>query len=85
MPATLPYLPVYPHFIFFPYRLIRKLISFFVVAAVLLKSGVDAEVAKTSIRLSIGRETTAEDIISAAQDIHQAFLSLKTPPLQGRG
>ncbi|GAB1611135.1 hypothetical protein Ahia01_001400600 [Argonauta hians] len=46
--------------------------------SVLLASGIPQEVAKCSIRLSVGRETTATDITAAVEDLKQAVAIAKS-------
>ena len=44
---------------------------------VLLSSGVCRERALTTVRLSVGRETTADDVEAAVADLQQAVFALK--------
>lgn len=57
------------------YKYLLKLECFFV-KAVLLASGVPKKLAATSVRLSVGRDTTTEDIDMAVEDLKTALNSL---------
>lgn len=45
-------------------------------SSVLLASGIPNDVACNAIRLSVGRDTSENDIIQAVEDIYQAFISV---------
>jgi cysteine sulfinate desulfinase/cysteine desulfurase-like protein len=44
---------------------------------ILLQCGVDPDLVKTAVRLSVGRETTCKEIEEAVADIKQSIMALK--------